>query len=567
MANSKFPYVENFELGNINFKYWVTSQYYEENYKPKEWKEWCLTSEYKNFIKKGDRILEIGSGNGFTTCLLKSLTGDEGLVVGLELVPENCLIANSQIALNNFDNCYILNYAAYHLNGKEHYTDNGTGNGKLIYSDSDQYSKIDTIVCDNLIKEFGHFDVIVIDVNGFELNVLRGATTIINSQTKVILNVVEFENELLKSNYLEILKLINAEKRKGSIYYFDEQKIFPFDFDTVSKEKKYAKVLLDSYSDVKKVSSNVTYEIEDQKFLEKVYDYIQKNNKYYELSEKHWLKYYFNKPISKKRREGNVAMFHLGRCGSSVLGHMLNENPNIFWDGENIGNFYLKKLEVGKLNEDVKHLSDIVAEVDELYMTDNLQTYLKIRMYRSQKKIFGFETKFSKYEHLRKDLLNLNINEYIEFLIQNGFNYFITLKRDNYLKQILSYYIAEKTKVYHTSKEITKPTSIFLDVNKCWIGNREDSLIGILEEMDKEYHELQDILVDKNHLDLIYEEDIQADPLIGYKKICDFINVEYYSPNIVLKRTNPYKISEMIENFDEIKEYLGNSKYDWMVDE
>jgi protein-L-isoaspartate(D-aspartate) O-methyltransferase len=39
-------------------------------------------------VRPGDRMLDVGSGSGWTTALLAHLTGPNGLVLGVELVPE-----------------------------------------------------------------------------------------------------------------------------------------------------------------------------------------------------------------------------------------------------------------------------------------------------------------------------------------------------------------------------------------------------------------------------------------------------------------------------------------------
>src|SRR5688572_28775150 len=35
-----------------------------------------------------------------------------------------------------------------------------------------------------------------------------------------------------------------------------------------------------------------------------------------------------------RKRVGNIAMLHAGRCGSSVLADLLNQHPDIRWGGE-----------------------------------------------------------------------------------------------------------------------------------------------------------------------------------------------------------------------------------------
>lgn len=39
-------------------------------------------------VKPGDRILDVGSGSGWTTALLAYLTGETGKVVGVEIIPQ-----------------------------------------------------------------------------------------------------------------------------------------------------------------------------------------------------------------------------------------------------------------------------------------------------------------------------------------------------------------------------------------------------------------------------------------------------------------------------------------------
>jgi protein-L-isoaspartate(D-aspartate) O-methyltransferase len=56
----------------------------------------------------GDRILDIGSGSGWTTALLAHIVGPTGQVIGLELVPELVKFGNQNLRKYGFKNAQIL---------------------------------------------------------------------------------------------------------------------------------------------------------------------------------------------------------------------------------------------------------------------------------------------------------------------------------------------------------------------------------------------------------------------------------------------------------------------------
>ena len=49
-------------------------------------------------VRPGDRVLDVGSGSGWTTALLAHLTGPAGSVVGVELVPELVAFGRANLA-------------------------------------------------------------------------------------------------------------------------------------------------------------------------------------------------------------------------------------------------------------------------------------------------------------------------------------------------------------------------------------------------------------------------------------------------------------------------------------
>jgi protein-L-isoaspartate(D-aspartate) O-methyltransferase len=52
--------------------------------------------------KKGDKILDIGSGSGWTTALLAEIVGEKGKVYGIELIPELKEFGEKNVSKYNF---------------------------------------------------------------------------------------------------------------------------------------------------------------------------------------------------------------------------------------------------------------------------------------------------------------------------------------------------------------------------------------------------------------------------------------------------------------------------------
>ena len=59
-------------------------------------------------VKKGDKVLDVGSGSGFTTALLAHIVGPEGEVFGVELLPELVEIGRKNIARYGFAHAEIF---------------------------------------------------------------------------------------------------------------------------------------------------------------------------------------------------------------------------------------------------------------------------------------------------------------------------------------------------------------------------------------------------------------------------------------------------------------------------
>lgn len=59
-------------------------------------------------IKKGDKVLDVGSGSGWTTALLAHIVQKEGSVLGVEIVPELVAFGKKNLEKYHFSNAKII---------------------------------------------------------------------------------------------------------------------------------------------------------------------------------------------------------------------------------------------------------------------------------------------------------------------------------------------------------------------------------------------------------------------------------------------------------------------------
>ena len=256
-------------------------------------------------------------------------------------------------------------------------------------------------------------------------------------------------------------------------------------------------------------------------------------------------------------RPANVVMFHMGRCGSSVLGDLLNQHPRIYWSGEiytsSIRGWRSQKRLNERLNGSAKQLT---LDPDPLKL-------LQRKMFVAGAKYYGCEVKF---HHLFEG--NIDLTEYIDHLNQRDFLY-ITLVRKNFLRSIVSntvMFSSSKAKTHNRSDEKAKLTPVKIDINRARYNGYEKPLIEHLETHYKNFQNFEERLAAQKVLKLTYEEDISLDPRNAYQKVCEFLGVKYQDLPIRLSKTNPFPLSEMLMNHEEVKQHLSNTDFAWMCE-
>ncbi len=152
--------------------------------------------------KPGDTVVDVGAHIGLYSLIAAKRVGPSGKVIAIEPDPENCNLLHRNIELNKLTNVTILERAAFssnsklklYLPGKERgFTKLGTIMANRAMTEN--FLEIDATTLDHLMLMQGMTQVnwIKIDVEGAELEVLKGATVTL-SVSKDIALLIEVHN-------------------------------------------------------------------------------------------------------------------------------------------------------------------------------------------------------------------------------------------------------------------------------------------------------------------------------------------------------------------------------------
>lgn len=250
---------------------------------------------------------------------------------------------------------------------------------------------------------------------------------------------------------------------------------------------------------------------------------------------------------NKSFRRGNLVMLHAGRCGSSVLADMLNQHPEMRW-----------------ANEPFEVMTPAYRAMPARHRAAEL---LADRMYRQRIPYFGFDMKYLPEQHMRREMANQTPDSLMELLEGLDFRYFVLLTRRNHLRRAVSAEIGRKRGYWNTFDAVKDRVTVRLDPQRFLSYGRETPLVEYFRGLDEAYEAFRSRLADRHLLELVYEQDVQNDPAIGYGRICSMLGIEPRAANVRLKRINPQPLSQLIENFGEVEAALAGSPYAWMTAE
>lgn len=255
-----------------------------------------------------------------------------------------------------------------------------------------------------------------------------------------------------------------------------------------------------------------------------------------------------------------VGMFHMGRCGSTVLGNLLAAQGEVFWAGEIFE-------DLSRRYGDMARRSDAAASILRRSLAEpaSLRAWVRRADYPRAYRVYGFETKYLREQHLGPDGLAMGVEMYVGLLGRLGFDRFIVLDRYNYLRMLASRAAGRATGTWHRRQASESPVAIQLHPAHMTWGNGRGTLCECLRNLDDERAGLGTALAGRQVLYLNYGEHIERDPQLAYRHVCEFLGLPARPAPVTLRRTNPFPLERIIADWKEVVAALRGTSWEWML--
>jgi FkbM family methyltransferase len=186
------------------------------------------SSLVRKYIKPEMTIYNIGANLGYYTLLASECVGARGSVYAFEPAPENFTLLERNVSENKLTNVEIFPMAVGANPGSATLSLSSTNSGdhRLENISNRNHIVVSVSSIDSFIAE-GHAspDAIIMDVQGAEFDVVKGASSVIGSNSPLVLFAEFWPRGLNERNPDGARKLLEAIERAGmSINIIDEKR-------------------------------------------------------------------------------------------------------------------------------------------------------------------------------------------------------------------------------------------------------------------------------------------------------------------------------------------------------
>jgi len=209
-----------------------------------------FTDVLLNELNEGMIFLDVGSNIGYYACLVSKKVGKKGKVIAIEPSPLNFRYLKNNVALQPVSNTETFNLAASDKNGEVDFEIMERSNMCRVveenakplvkYNDSIKIITVPVKRLDSFLEEIdvSKIDVVLVDVEGHELNVYRGMSGFLTKYKPKLM--IEIHKMHLGVNHtLELLK--NLKNDGYEVEYYVPRSL---DYPTVGSKKDVKKLTI-----------------------------------------------------------------------------------------------------------------------------------------------------------------------------------------------------------------------------------------------------------------------------------------------------------------------------------
>jgi FkbM family methyltransferase len=177
------PYIaRNRRVGNITFDFWITDTVADKWYARDDSNDLPECAWLLSQVREGMTVADCGAHHGFLTVAFSKAVGRKGRVGAWEALPDNAAVIDRNLSLNGCDNVVVRAVAL----GDQHrrvplwsHTSNC-----LIPWKNTAYgnSEVEMVCLDDEIPPDTRIDLIKIDVEGSDLQMIRGARRVLSGK-------------------------------------------------------------------------------------------------------------------------------------------------------------------------------------------------------------------------------------------------------------------------------------------------------------------------------------------------------------------------------------------------
>jgi len=182
------------------------------------------TALFKELIKKGMVVVDIGANIGYFTLLAARLVGEKGRVFAFEPEPYNYSLLCKNVGANGCNNVTVVQKAVFNESGKmrlflEKRNLGGHSLSKAGILNGTGFTTIDVISLDEFFRNKGFkIDVIKMDAEGSEMGILQGMANLISESDNLRI-ITEFSPALLRGFGFSPIVFLNKLKECGFTLY------------------------------------------------------------------------------------------------------------------------------------------------------------------------------------------------------------------------------------------------------------------------------------------------------------------------------------------------------------